>query len=145
MNTVQLYPQNSKALHWLKNTISTFYNLRLAIIVFTSRDGLKGRGARGNFHWRAPMTYFITSSFGRFVFADSLRSRLLFPVVNYVPTEFTRFTHQTPVVWKLAQPQNAGTRYIRGRRTIYSYFKCQPLSAGSYVFRYKVRTFRTSL
>jgi len=29
---------------------------------------------------------------------------------------------QLPVVWKLAQPQNAGTRYICGRRTIYSYF-----------------------
>jgi len=25
------------------------------------RAGLKGRGARGNFHWRAPMTYFVTS------------------------------------------------------------------------------------
>jgi len=27
------------------------------------RAGLKGRGARDNFHWRAPMTYFMTSSF----------------------------------------------------------------------------------
>jgi len=33
------------------------------------------------------MTYFMTSSF---VFADSQRSRLLFPVVDYVPAEFTR-------------------------------------------------------
>jgi len=27
------------------------------------RSGLKGRGAQGNFYWRAPMTYFMTSSF----------------------------------------------------------------------------------
>jgi len=33
-----------------------------------------------------------------------------------------QLTHRQQVVWKLAQPQNAGTRYIRGRRTIYSYF-----------------------
>jgi len=31
-------------------------------------------------------------------------------------------THQAPVVWKLAQVQAAGPRYIRGRHTIYSYF-----------------------
>jgi len=36
------------------------------------------------------MTYFITSSFVKFVFADSQRSRLLFPVVDCVPAEFTR-------------------------------------------------------
>jgi len=36
------------------------------------------------------MTYFMTSSFVKFVFADSQRSRLLFLVVDYVPTEFTR-------------------------------------------------------
>jgi len=36
------------------------------------------------------MTYFMTSSFVKFVFADSQRSRLLFPVVNYVLTEFIR-------------------------------------------------------
>jgi len=36
------------------------------------------------------MTYFMTSSFVKFVFADSQRSRLLFPVVDYVPAEFTR-------------------------------------------------------
>ena len=36
------------------------------------------------------MTYFMTSSFVKFVFADSQRSRLLFPVVEYVPAEFTR-------------------------------------------------------
>jgi len=55
------------------------------------RAGLKGRGARGNFHWWAPMTYFMTSSFVKFVFADSQRSRLLFLVVDlkYVPAEFT--------------------------------------------------------
>jgi len=50
-----------------------------------------------------------------------------------------------PVVWKLAQLHTAGPRYKCGRRTIYSYFKFQPLSAGSYVFLYKVRTLRTSL
>jgi len=32
------------------------------------------------------------------------------------------WTHQAPVVWKLTQVQAAGPRYIRGRRTIYSYF-----------------------
>ena len=36
------------------------------------------------------MTYFMTLSFVTFVFADSQRSRLLFPVVDYVPAEFTR-------------------------------------------------------
>ena len=37
------------------------------------------------------MTYFMTSSFVKFVFADSQRSRLLFLVVDlkYVPAEFT--------------------------------------------------------
>jgi len=33
----------------------------------------------------------MTSSFVKFVFADSQRSRFLFPVVDYVPAEFTRF------------------------------------------------------
>jgi len=37
------------------------------------------------------MTYFMTSSFVKFVFADSQRSRLLFPAVNYVPATLTRF------------------------------------------------------
>jgi len=37
------------------------------------------------------MTYFMTSSFVKFVFADSQRSRLLFPVVDYVPAVLTRF------------------------------------------------------
>jgi len=37
------------------------------------------------------MTYFMTSSFAKFVFADSQRSRLLFPVVDYVPAVLTRF------------------------------------------------------
>jgi len=36
------------------------------------------------------VTYFMTSSFVKFVFADSQPSRLLFPVVDYVPAEFTR-------------------------------------------------------
>ena len=36
------------------------------------------------------MTYFMTSSFVKFVFADSQPSRLFFPVVDYVPVEFTR-------------------------------------------------------
>jgi len=36
------------------------------------------------------MTYFMTSSFVKFVFVDSQPSRLLFPVVDYVPAEFTR-------------------------------------------------------
>ena len=31
-------------------------------------------------------------------------------------------TLQSPLVWKLAKAQNAGQRYIRGRRMIYSYF-----------------------
>ena len=38
------------------------------------------------------MTYFMTSSFVKFVFADSQRSRLLFPVVDYVLAEFTRLS-----------------------------------------------------
>ena len=37
------------------------------------------------------MTYFMTSSFVKFVFADSQRSLLLFPVVEYVPAVLTRF------------------------------------------------------
>jgi len=55
------------------------------------RAGLKGTGTRGNFHSRAPMTYFMTSSFVKFVFADSQCSRLLFPEVDYVPAILTRF------------------------------------------------------
>jgi len=35
------------------------------------------------------MTYFMTSSFVKFVFTDSQRRHLLFPVVDYVPAEFT--------------------------------------------------------
>jgi len=56
-------------------------------------------------------------------------------------------THQAPVVWTLAQVQATGPRYIRGPAydILVLHFKCQPLSAGSYVFLYKVRTFRTSL
>ena len=37
------------------------------------------------------MTHFMTSSFVKFVFADSQRSRLLFPVVDSVPVVLTRF------------------------------------------------------
>jgi len=33
-----------------------------------------------------------------------------------------RLTPQAPVVWKLAQVQAAGPRYVCGRPTIYSYF-----------------------
>jgi len=36
------------------------------------------------------MTYFMTSSFVKFFFADSQRSRLLIAVVDYVPAKFTR-------------------------------------------------------
>ena len=36
------------------------------------------------------MTYFVTSSFLKFVFADVQGSCLLFPVVDYVPGKFTR-------------------------------------------------------
>jgi len=31
------------------------------------RARLKGRGARGNFHWRTPMMHFMTSSLIKFV------------------------------------------------------------------------------
>jgi len=31
---------------------------------------IKGQGARGNFHWRAPMTYFMTSSFVKCMFSQ---------------------------------------------------------------------------
>jgi len=37
------------------------------------------------------MMYFMTSSFVKLVFADSQRSRLLLPVVDYVPAALTRF------------------------------------------------------
>jgi len=37
--------------------------------MFAIRAGLKGRGARGNFHWRTPMTYFMTSSFVKVMFS----------------------------------------------------------------------------
>ena len=57
--------------------------------VLSSIAGLKVRGARGNFHWRAPKTHFMTASFVKFVFADLQRSHLLFPVLDYVPAEFT--------------------------------------------------------
>jgi len=41
MNTAQLYPQIPKHSKWLKNTISTFYNLRLAVPSFASREFLR--------------------------------------------------------------------------------------------------------
>jgi len=48
-----------------------------------SRAGLKGRGARGNFYCRAPMTYFNASSFVKITFALTRNvHRLLFPVVE---------------------------------------------------------------
>jgi len=34
----------------------------------------------------------------------------------------TPLTHQAPVVWKLAQVQAAGPRYIRGQHTTYLHF-----------------------
>ena len=34
-----------------------------------TRAGLKGRGARGNFYWRAPMTQFVTSLFIKDMFS----------------------------------------------------------------------------
>jgi len=36
------------------------------------------------------MTHFMTASFVKFVFVDSQRSHLFFPVVDYVPAKFTR-------------------------------------------------------
>jgi len=36
------------------------------------------------------MTHFMTASFVKFVFVDSQRSYLSFPVVDYVPAKFTR-------------------------------------------------------
>jgi len=36
------------------------------------------------------MTHLMTSSFVKFVFADSQRSCLLFPVVDYMPAEVTQ-------------------------------------------------------
>jgi len=33
------------------------------------RAELKVMGARCNFHWRAPITYFMTSSFVKFMFS----------------------------------------------------------------------------
>jgi len=41
----------------------------LSFYVVVSRAGLKGRGARGNFFWRAPMTKFMTSSFVKVTFS----------------------------------------------------------------------------
>jgi len=43
--------------------------------------GLKGRAARGKFHSRAPMTYFMTSSFVKFMF--SLIRNVLFRFIQW--------------------------------------------------------------
>jgi len=40
-----------------------------AKMVIEVRVGFKGTGVRANFHWRAPMTYFMTSSFIKFMFS----------------------------------------------------------------------------
>jgi len=48
-------------------------------------------------------------------------------------------TLQTPVFWKLP------IRRPPAHDILVLHFKCQPLSAWSYVFLYKVRTFRPSL
>jgi len=37
--------------------------------ILMGRAGTKGSRARGNFHWRAPMSYFMTSSFVKFMFS----------------------------------------------------------------------------
>ena len=44
------------------------------------RAGLKGRGARGNFYWRAPMTWFMTSSL----------VKVMFSLIRKVPVWFFR-------------------------------------------------------
>jgi len=55
------------------------------------RAGLKRRGTRGNFRWRAPYDVFHDVMVCKiYVFADSKRSRLFFPVVDYVPAVLTR-------------------------------------------------------
>jgi len=41
----------------------------LGKVTHDSRTGLKSRGARGNFHWRPPMTYFMSSSVVKFMFS----------------------------------------------------------------------------
>ena len=52
------------------------------------RAGLKGRGARGNFH---PYDVFHDVIICKtYVFANSQRSRLLFPVVDHVPVVLNR-------------------------------------------------------
>jgi len=45
----------------------------------TTRAGLIGRGARGNFYWRAPCK--------SYVFADSQGCRLFFPIIENVLTQ----------------------------------------------------------
>jgi len=53
------------------HSLPSCYGLLTALVLFnsvaiwcnTDRAGLKGRGARDDFHWRVPMTYFMMSSF----------------------------------------------------------------------------------
>jgi len=49
-----------------------------------NRAGLKGRGARGNFYRRAPMTKFMTSSFLKVMFSLIRKVPVFFPVVENV-------------------------------------------------------------
>ena len=49
--------------------VSVPTDIVMKLIMPLFRAGLKGRGVRGNFHWRAPMTYFMTSSFVKFTFS----------------------------------------------------------------------------
>ena len=44
-------------------------NHKLKKVSHRSRAWLKGKGAWGNYHWRAPMTWFITSSFVKVLFS----------------------------------------------------------------------------
>ena len=94
-----IYTSNRRhSIHINKNSsiglIKTFLQsgvVKIDDVLHAHRAGLKGKGAGGNFHWRAPIAYFTTSSFVKFVFAVSQRSRLLFPVVDYVPADITCF------------------------------------------------------
>jgi len=50
----------------MKNIHKTIAN---GLLIAETRAGLKGKGARGNFHCRAPMTYFMTSYFVKITFS----------------------------------------------------------------------------
>ena len=84
---IEIFDLSDKELKYAKELFLKPYRKFYEV---AGRAGLKGRGAKGNFHWRAPVTHSMTSSFVKFVFADSQHSRLLFPVDDYVPAEFTR-------------------------------------------------------